>query len=509
VAPAPAAAGRHAASPLTAAEVLDQRVGRLVRTLSEELDVSVITAPLPKTEPQGFRLRLRGKQFTRWQSILLAILAQIGLTMMMDSVRIIGLVQSVAILALGLYFAAKRNVTYVLALCGYTAGAEVLWRQVRAPTYYLMAPYTVTLLCVVTLVWTVGRFGRTARMAVLYFTLLLPGIIATVQTTGGDARELVAFALTGPMALAALVALTSQLQATDEDFRLIMWTTFISAISPLTIAILRVRETLAVAGSIQFKDQSNFITSGGFGPVQVSSVLGLGALLGLLLTIIEPDRRARLLAGIGAIAFSVQSLMTFSRGGMTATAIGVIALGLIHARNRVIRRRVTAIVLGSLALGYFVVIPWLIDFTGGAFEKRFSDTQSARTDLAVNDYRIFLDNPIFGVGPGMTKYQRLGYEICLIRADGCKDESSSHTEFTRLLSEHGTVGILAGVVLVVISFRGVRTSIRNHPFGTALIFWAIAQMFYANLRVVAVPVAFGLAFLAFERPPPEPAAEPE
>ncbi|MBU6217235.1 MAG: O-antigen ligase family protein, partial [Acidobacteria bacterium] len=196
-----------------------------------------------------------------------------------------------------------------------------------------------------------------------------------------------------------------------------------------------------------------------------------------------------------------------------SAAIGLSALAIAQARNRRIRNRVMVVVAIALALGYFVVVPFLTDFTGGAFEKRFTDTESSRTDLAANDTQIFANNIVFGVGPGMTKYQRLTYEICQLRSDNCEDEASSHTEFTRLLGEHGIPGVAAGIVLIWMAIRAVRGSRADRPFAVAFIFWAVAQMFYANLRVVAVPFAFGLAFLtvrAMDRgePPEADDAEP-
>jgi hypothetical protein len=158
-----------------------------------------------------------------------------------------------------------------------------------------------------------------------------------------------------------------------------------------------------------------------------------------------------------------------------------------------------AVAAVSFSLAYFVVFPWLENFTGGAFEARFSNTESSRTDLAANDAEIFANNFVFGVGPGMTKYQRLGYEICQIRSDQCLEEASSHTEFTRMLGEHGIPGIIAIVLLIMLAFSAAKRAGPGRAFAIAWIAWAVAQMFYANLRIVAVPFAFGLAFLTLSK----------
>lgn len=443
----------------------------------------------------------------RWVLIVLAIVAELAIALASKNAPLLGLGHAVAVVTVGLYAVARRNVLLVTCLIAYLVGAEVLWRQVNAPLYYLFAPYAVILLSAFVVIMVIGKLGRDARLSVLYIALLLPGAITTIRTAGSDSRELIAFALSGPAALAALVAFMSQMSATRSAYRRILWTALVSAVGPLAIAVSDVASAVAQNGSIKFTDQSNFITSGGFGPVQVSAVLGLGVLIALLLTLLESDRICRLIAAVVAFAFAVQSLLTFSRGGMFSAAIALSALAITQARNRRMRNRVMVMVAVALSLGYFVVVPFLTDFTNGAFEKRFSDTQSARTQLAANDTQVFARNIVFGVGPGMIKFQRLGYDICKLRSDKCAQEASSHTEYTRMLGEHGLPGMLAIVVMAVLAFRAVAHAGRNRPYAVAFMAWAIAQMFYANLRVVAVPFAFGIAFLAVRAdtgpPPPE------
>jgi O-antigen ligase len=219
----------------------------------------------------------------------------------------------------------------------------------------------------------------------------------------------------------------------------------------------------------------------------------------IFLIITEREKTAKIIASALAIILGVQVLLTFSRGGSFAVGIAMAAFALAQTRNRRVRNGILAVAAVSFSLAYFVVFPWLEDFTGGAFEARFSNTESSRTDLAANDAEIFADNFVFGVGPGMTKYQRLGYEICQIRSDQCINEASSHTEFTRMLGEHGIPGIIAIVLLLMLAFSAAKRAGPGRAFAIAWIAWAVAQMFYANLRIVAVPFAFGLAFLTLTK----------
>ncbi len=431
----------------------------------------------------------------RWGAIAIAILAQVIVSLAIGEVPLFGLVHAAGLFAVGMYAALRRDLTLVLCCAAYLTGSEVMWRQASAPIPYLAAPYLLIMLSVFAVVFGIGRLGRNARLAVLYAALLLPAAISTIRTAGDNSRELIAFALSGPLAMAAFIAFTSQVRVAPWLYRRVLWVTLVSAFGPLTIAVSRLRADYLASGGIEFSEQSNFAASGGFGPVQVSSVLSLGILAAVLLLLSEPSRAARILAAVAGFAMLVQTLLTFSRGGSFSIALAVVALALVSVSDRRVRRRIFAISAVTLTLAYFLVFPWLETFTGGAFEERFSDQTSSRTDLAANDVEIFARSPLLGVGPGMTKFQRLGYEVCQLRSDNCRDEASSHTEFTRMLGEHGVPGVIALVVLATLAMNAFRARGPGWEFSVAFLVWAIAQMFYANLRITAVPFAFGLAFL--------------
>jgi len=431
------------------------------------------------------------------RSIVLAglLLGQLGLALVLDEFRVFALAQAAGLGALGLYAALRRNLPLILCLCAYLPGVEMLWRQTKAPLYYLTAPYLVIALSAFAVILGIGSFGRTARLGLLFIAVLLPAGAVTLKTAGPGARELVSFALTGPIALGALVTFTSQIRIKPELYRRILWIMLISSMGPWMIAVTALREGLA-QGDVTFTEQSNFIASGGTAPVQVSALLGMGVLVGVLLILTERQQMARILAVIITAALTVQCFLTFSRGGMTSVAIALSALAITQAGNRQMRNRIIVLVIVALTLLVTVVFPRLDEFTGGAFEKRFTDAKTGRTELAANDYKIFKDNFLFGVGPGMTKYQRLGYDICQYRSDKCMNEASSHTEFTRLLSEHGLAGVTAIVILAMLAFRAYAWSgPRGRPFAVAMIAWAVSQMFYANFRIVAVPFVFALALV--------------
>lgn len=443
----------------------------------------------------------------RWSILLAAVLAQVVMGLAIAGSSTLGVAHAAAVLAVGVYAALTRNLVMTLCVIVYVSGSEVMWRQATVPIPYLAAPYIVIVLSAFALLVALQTLGKDARLAALYVALMLPAAINTIRTIGPEAREAIAFALSGPVALATFLAITSQVKAAPWAYRRMLWTAVVSSIGPLTIAISRLRADILTSGAVDFRSESNFQASGGFGPVQVSSMLSFGILCAVLLIVMERDRGARILAGVICIPLTVQTLLTFSRGGSFSVIVAVTVLALGTTTDRRSRQRVLAIAAVAAAVAYLLVFPWVESFTDGAFQERFSDTSSGRTELAANDTEIFRRNIVLGVGPGMTKYQRLTYEVCQIRSDKCREEGSSHTEFTRMLGEHGIPGIISLGVLVVLTTRAYRRTGAGRAFGVTLLAWAVAQMFYANLRITAVPIAFGLAFLRISEPRAESAPD--
>ncbi len=243
--------------------------------------------------------------------------------------------------------------------------------------------------------------------------------------------------------------------------------------------------------NIVFTNESNFDASGGFGPNQVSSILGAGALVGFLL-IFERDVPLKLKVLFGGVMLflSAQGALTFSRGGLY-NVVGAIALAslflLKDSRTRI--QFLLAVILVS-SVAYFLILPRLDNFTKGALSARFEDTEmTGREEIVQADLQIWSDNFILGVGPGVAKEYR---------AELGRD-ASAHTEFTRLLAEHGIFGLAALFVFmaaVALNVFKART-IRERAIIVAISGWSFLYMLKAATRLVAPSLMLGLAFATF------------
>ncbi len=376
-----------------------------------------------------------------------------------------------------------ESVAYAAA---YITGAEVLWRMTGAELFWEIGKYGVAAIFIVAMIrhWRV----KPAILPIVYFALLLPSALLTIQSsTLGESRLLLSSNLSGPFSLMVAGCFFSQLSLTRKDLLRIFLLLIGPVVGIATVAVLG----LTTLEDIVFTNESNFDASGGFGPNQVSSIMGLGALATFLI-LLDNDVNLKLkVLFVGIMLFlSAQSALTFSRGGLY-NLIGAIVLASIFllqdSRTRI--QFLLAVLLVS-SISYFVILPRLDNFTNGALSARFQDTEATgRVDIVRADLQIWFDNLILGVGPGVAKEHRaeLGRR------------AAAHTEFTRLLSEHGIFGLaalLAFVAAVALNVWKARTA-RGRAIIVAISGWSFLYMLNAATRLVAPSLMLGLAFVTF------------
>lgn len=384
--------------------------------------------------------------------------------------------------ALGLSFALfskdTRKVGYVAA---YIAGAEVLWRMTDAQVFWEAGKYFTILILGIAL-FRIKPWQRSG-LPLLYFGLLSISIPLTLLSLGVSrvAREAISFNLSGPFALMVCALYFSQMTFDQNALRRLVWWMIIPILS---IATMTLSGTLS-AETIVFSGSSNFTTSGGFGPNQVSAILGLGGGMALLLVLTGKGFTSRWFTIFLALGFLTLSALTFSRGGLYNAAI-MAFLAFAHylrdARGRMVA--ILSLLVIGLAGGY-LIFPRLNAFTGGMLEQRFADLDpSLRGQIAQADLEVWFANPELGVGPGLAKTARISFAGI-----------AAHTEYTRVLAEHGSAGLLALLVLFWIAARAYfrAPTIETQTWVVALVAWSLVEMSHAAMRVAAISFLFGLA----------------
>lgn len=411
--------------------------------------------------------------------------AHIPLALLMSRNRNLATLHAIATIAVGLYLAASSTKLYRVAYVGaYIAGAEVLWRMTDALIFWEQGKYATILILTVAMVC--HRKLRPNPLPIVYFLLLLPSTFLTVKDAGWlEARELMSSNLSGPLTLMIAGSFFSQLKVTNSQMRQLFLAVIAPVVGIATIAFFGI----ATAEEIIFTDESNYATSGGFGPNQVSSVLGLGALLCFFLVLHKGVSNKAKMTISGVMAFlGAQSALTFSRGGLY-NALGAIVLASFYLLRDARARIQFAILVVLLIVGVkFIILPRLDSFTGGALVTRFQDTDfTNRDDIVLLDLEIWAENPILGVGPGLAK----GY-----RQEG-NMSASTHTEFSRLVAEHGIFGLAALLVLLFAAGRNLIRARRSNQkaYVIALTGWSCLYMVNAAMRLAAPSFMLGLAFV--------------
>lgn len=434
-----------------------------------------------------------------WVAIF--FLAHVPLALWMDDSPDAATVHAAILLAAAFWWAVVKRSQHPVALAAaYIMGAEVLWRMTEARIFWETAKYAISALFFIALL----RRGvkRINGWAVLYLALLLPSAILTlVELPLGDARDQLSFNLSGPLSLAMSVLFFTGVTMTARQFQRLL----LAPIGPLAgVAAIAIRRTLR-AEVITFTQESNIVTSGGFGPNQVAAVLGLGAFLALFFLL-----HARMRLSLRAIAlatmtvFAIQSTLTFSRGGMMTAGAAAAAATLFLIQERRMRDRILQLAPVLFVAGSFWVAPRLDEFTGGALSARYHDTSlGSRGELFAAEMRVWREHPLFGAGPGMAKPAR----------DAPGAPAAAHTEFSRLLAEHGLFGLAALLLLALMTAQ--RFSQALSPTARAMVLsmitWSMLFQVHSAMRLAAPGFLFGLAFAnpMFRAPAPAVAREQE
>lgn len=418
---------------------------------------------------------------------VLFVLLHIPLGVVLYNSDLFGLLHPIAAFGFGMRAAIRRDWSLDRAgyFAAYIVGSEIIWRMAQMPMFWEFGKYGTAAILLTALVrrkmWNIPPF------AAIYFALLIPGaLVPLMQYSLSESKEMLSSIMSGPLLLSISCWYFSNLNLDWKKVRKYM----LAMVVPLVSAAVTTVVYTVTASDIQFNGESNFATSGGFGPNQVSSMLGLGAFLcvaSLLLFKNSPWYMVYL--GTAAILFSAQSVLTFSRGGMY-NAVGAILLVIIFqlADLRSGIRRLIPVVGLSLVFLLFV-FPYLNDFTGGALQERFENTEpTKRGDIVASDLKIFAAYPLLGIGVGNAYAERAKY------MDG---KAMSHTEFTRLLSEHGGFGLVALAtfgLIIIYNFRKQNTTF-GRAFVAGLTGWSMLFMSNAGMRLAAPSFIFGMIYL--------------
>lgn len=399
----------------------------------------------------------------------------------------VGLLHAAVVMVGGLAWVAKeRKPERAAYVCAYIVGAEVLWRMTKTPVFWEFGKYA----AIFVFLFALLRYSllKIPILPMLYFALLLPSLLLAVGALGfTESRMLVSFNLSGPLAIMISAIYMSQLRLTREQQQRILFV----IVGPLCGVVTVVVYNIWTRTAIVFRNASNFETSGGFGPNQVSAILGLGALITYIYLISHKSSFGVRFLCVGLIfLFATLSALTFSRTGLFFAGCSGLLFSILQFRNNRDRLKFLMVAVLLVSGAYYVIIPRLNNFTSGAIARRFEQRSTTGRDvMLMADLGVWWDHPFFGVGPGMARpfYDRvlgLGYSI------------PAHTEFSRMLSEHGMLGLASLLLLLFMAVNNFRLAgdRQDKALLIGLLVWSFLYMSANAMRLMAPAFIYGMTF---------------
>ncbi|MDZ4712091.1 MAG: O-antigen ligase family protein [bacterium] len=392
----------------------------------------------------------------------------------------------------------KKNVDgFAHIVAAYIVGIEVLFRMNSGGFGYEYGKYATMLFLILGIL--VGKYKKKIpNVFVVFILLMFPSLFFAEYSSFEFARQMVSFNVAGPICLGVAAIYFYQRKISIVEFRKIL----LALLYPIVAMTFFVYFRSGSLEDVKFTTESNFLTSGGFGPNQVSTIFGLGILIiGIAYFLNIRLFRIRYLDTFLLLMFLVRGLATFSRGGMLAPIVAIIiCLIVMTLTNPNFQKRIGKVVYAFLVIFVlgFMGFYYVNEVSGGLLEMRFKGESmynkeknnmfSGREEIFSEDLEIFKDNVLTGVGPGLAGEKR--EEMTGIMA-------AAHIEYSRLLAEHGIFGMIAILIIILVPIK-VFFQLKSTDDKILLILCVVfvyVTLGHAAMRTAAPGFIFGLAFI--------------
>lgn len=428
---------------------------------------------------------------------ILIILFHLFLGVFFYNFKILSVGYAALVIPLGCYFIIKNGnkANEAMYWAAYLVGVEVFLRMTKGNIGNEYGKYGVIIFMLLGIYYS--GISKKATTYFFYLFFLIPGLLIGMATLGYnmDIRKAVAFNLSGPICLAIssiyLIDKKINFESIDKLTRWMLYPLF-----AMLVYILLFNPSIkeVVTGT-----DSNLITSGGFGPNQVSTVLGLGMFLAFVrLLFFSKSIILIVLHSIFLLIFSYRGLLTFSRGGFIAGIIMIVSLLFFTYYFAKIKSKFkVGIVIILMFIAGIGVFTYSISQTDGMIFNRYTGKDalgrekiskfSGRERLAEFELQMFYENPIFGIGVGKNKENRI--EIT-------GESLATHNEITRLLAEHGFFGVLNLLILLFTPLFHYLSN-KKYIFLFSFYFFWFLTINHAAMRIAAPAFIYGLTLLNF------------
>lgn len=383
----------------------------------------------------------------------------------------------------------------------YFASFEALGRLAGSDPYipYELGKYIILFLCPLGIILSRNQSAK-GMIGLVILILSIPAVLfdESNQVTFNDIK----FNLLGLLNIGVAIWFFSTLNLKLET--LISWSKPLvyPIISVLIFTIIRTPNL----DEVEFSLGANFATAGGFGSNQVSTILGLGVFVFAVAILLNYKISGyKWLDGLILGLFTIQGLLTFSRGGMIGGFIGVFVVMFYLTKLSVTERRVLRIpnfkkfilpvgillfilmMAANLITGGMLLLRYMGETQGtlaGSAEKNLNKITTNRSDIFMEDVDLFIDHGLLGVGVGASTYMRDQYK-----------GYAPHVELSRLLAEHGLLGLIIFSLFLVIFFlnKGYAPESISKGILIALFLLGFLATFHSATRTYITPLLMGIS----------------
>jgi hypothetical protein len=400
-----------------------------------------------------------------------------------------------AIIIGGLFYIinAKNKNNEVLYATAYMVGSEIVLRMTNGYPVYEFSKFGVIFFILVGV-----YFSGVSRNAIPYWIfllLLIPSVIITANELNYTVslRKEISFNVSGPACLGICSIYTYNRRVTLEQINNILLCIGLPVVSCIVYLVLftpNIRDV--ITGT-----DSNALASGGFGPNQVSTILGLGMFVFVSrLFLLSKTTFLFVINLLLTLIITYRGFITFSRGGMITGFVMIFILIFVSYFFVSKAKKIKMILMVSLIMiAFSLAWSYSSEQTNGMINKRYANQDSAgrvrednlsgRAELAADEVETFLKNPILGVGVGRNmelRYARTG-ELLV-----------SHNEITRMIAEHGSLGILGLIILFLTPLILYIDNKHNIYLLCFLAFWLLT-INHAAMRLAAPAFMYSLSLL--------------
>ena len=369
-----------------------------------------------------------------------------------------------------LYLISEKNFNEeALIFACYAVGAEVFLRMTNSYFLYETGKYSVILFLI--LGFFLGKLNQKLGVQFLFYLFLLfLGILFTRVPEGESIRKAIVFNLSGPLVLGVSGIYFYKRLITNKELINSLFCMLLPLFSMVTYLYFKTPDLKEIV----FGGSANFAASGGFGPNQVATAIGLGIFIIAIFILMKNKITGFVFLDLIVLLYFIyRGLLTFSRGGIIT---GIIALLMFSVFYIISNKNSFQLLLKYIAIAItFTLTTWLYtsNVTEGMLDNRYTgknasgvqkeDISSGRGDILEIQIQNFVSSP-FGIGVGNGKYKRI--------SSGKKVTAASHNEIGRLIEEHGIFGIIILMGLFIIPLLNIWNS-DNYSKGFLIAFFLI------------------------------------